>query len=98
VNRPIVLLKVLLSGVPIVKNGDRFWLDESNYFCIEAKKVDIISGQTSSTLLRVNFGDYSLKQFIDWANSFTDDEVFTAVSNRLLAEVAREQKREEHSD
>lgn len=74
----VVLLSLLLNGGSVVKDGIKYVLTRSNWIRQEATSEEIEAGY-----LRVGF-DGELKNFIDWANTFTDDEIALNIANSVL--------------
>jgi hypothetical protein len=76
--KSVIVLKSLLNGVPVRKGTSTYILSEDFKLCLEAEDT---KGNTK--LLVVNLG-IELSDFILWANSFTDEEMFLVVANYSL--------------
>ena len=82
-SKPEILLNILLSGYCIVKDDIKYCLSEDGYLC----QVAIADLSNEEYLLKVNFGEFELKQFIDWAEAFTDEEVSYNLANKTINEL-----------
>ena len=76
-----ILIGYLLKGHIIIKNNIRYVLDKDNNLCEERIRTKEI------VLLKINFGGFNLRNFIDWANSFTDAEIFLICANKVLNDI-----------
>ena len=87
----VILLEILLKGYPVTREGITYWLSEDNYLCQEATKQDTKSGQEGKVLLKIGFGGYELKHFIDWANTFTIEDLAINGANVVLNDLRRKE-------
>ena len=90
-----ILLSGLLKGYPVVKDGCTYVLSEDFYLCQEAEKGRYEKGSFLSegkAYMKVGFGGFSLHEFIDWANSFTEKEMMENGANFGLNEVHHRMK------
>lgn len=85
----IILLDILLKGYPVIKNNDKYWLSKDNYLCMEATKENTTTGKKEKVGLKIGFGGYGLNHFIDWANSFTIEELAINGANVVLNDLKR---------
>jgi len=79
----IILLNMLLKGYPVIKDNITYILSDDYYLCQEAIGRDG-RGNERKVLLKIGLGSHSLKNFIDWANSFTIDELAINGANAVL--------------
>jgi len=91
-HKAAILLKILLKGHYIIKDNVKYLLSEDYSLCQEAVSENTSTKAKVKVLLKVNLG-IELKDFINWANSFTDDEIFTTSANSVLNDI-REGKNE----
>lgn len=91
-SKPIIVLERLLAGNIIKHNERLFQFDANNEFC-ERREVD---DERKYVLLKVNFGDFSLSDFIDWANRIPDETLtilqMNAVLNNHLQDKAKQRR------
>lgn len=85
----IILLNILLKGYSIQKDNITYLLSKDNYLCQEATKEDTKTGKKEKVLLKIGLGHYDLKGFIDWANTFTIEELAINGSNAVLNDLRR---------
>lgn len=86
---PAILLETLLKGYPLIKNNITYYLSEDYYLCQEAIKEDSKTGKKEKVLLKISLGGYKLKQFIDWANTFTIADLAINGANAVLNDLKR---------
>ena len=87
-NKAVVLLKILLKGYPVIKDTKKYLLSDDYYLCQEAISENTITKEKKKILLKVQLG-IGLKEFIDWASSFTDNEIYTNAGNATLNDIKR---------
>lgn len=85
----IILLNILLEGYPIRKNDITYCLSEDNYLCQEATEENTKTENKKKVLLKIGLGHYDLKGFIDWANTFTIEELAINGANAVLNDLRR---------
>ena len=73
-NKSPAILNVLLEGIPIEIQGKQYCLDSEYNFC--EKRGDL--------LLKVNFGDFSIKNYINFIETMSADEFYLAMATRVL--------------
>lgn len=80
-----ILISYLLDGHTIKKDGIKYVLSDDFCLCEEGISENTLSKEKKIVLLKINFGEFSLKSFINWANSFTDEEIlkFEMVLNKI---------------
>ncbi len=87
----IILLGILLRGYPVIKDNITYLLSEDNYLCQEATKECGKTDKKEKVLLKIGFGGSGLKDFIDWANSFTVEELAINGANAVLNDLKRKE-------
>ena len=87
-SKAIILLRGLLEGYVVVKNGNKYRFSDDNYLCQEVISEDTKTGEKKIVLLKISLG-VELKAFIEWANSFTDDEIIINTANFVLNDLQR---------
>ena len=85
-NKPIILLNALLQG-QIIETGNCKYKLVDNGFCQQFNRINTITGKEYKVWLPIQS---RLKNFIIWANTFTDEEVFIISSNVVLNDIKRE--------
>lgn len=84
----IILLNSLLKGYYVIKDNKKYLLDSNYYLCQVTMSEDTLTKVKKETLLKVNLG-IGLKEFIDWTDTFTQDEIFINSANNVLNDVKR---------
>ncbi len=86
----IILLNMLLKGYPVVKDNKTYILSEDYYLCQIAMGRDN-RGKRKEVLLKIGMGSFGLKEFIDWANSFTMAELAINATTTVLNDLKRKE-------
>lgn len=82
-NKPIFVLKQLLDGASVVVDDQEYLFDADNHLCLKVANTP----NNKLVLLKVNFGDVSIAQFIEWANKISDDDLVIAAGNAVLNKI-----------
>lgn len=80
--KAVVILDALLSGSVVEKDDKKYVIIEGD-LCQECTKITQGIAD-EKVFVAVGFGSMTLKEFIDWANSFSSDDVFIVSSNSAL--------------
>ncbi len=79
------LIKFLLDGYPVYKDGAVYRLDQNYDLCIEATSHNPQTDKTESILLKV-LGDPTLAFYVKWAEEMSDEDYFETTSIVVLNE------------
>ena len=85
-NKPIILLKALLQGQIIEAENCKYKL-VNDELCRQFTRVNTITNKEYKTWLPIA---PKIKSFIDWTNSFTNEEAFLISANTALTDINRE--------
>jgi hypothetical protein len=77
----VIVLNVLSEGHRINKDGKVFCLSQAGELC------QVVPTEESEVLLKVNFGDFRLHSFINWCNTFTEEEMVDIAFSSALGEM-----------
>lgn len=84
--KSIILLECLLAGLSVKKGEENYCLSDDYSLCMICEKYrdDKLIGEC---LVKVNFGDFTLQNFINWANTFSLEDITINSANKVLNEI-----------
>lgn len=82
--RVLIVIKALFRGHSIKFRDYIFRLDADFNLC-----AVIHSSSTGEVLVKVNFGDYNLRNYVAWVHELSDSDIDLIVANLALNEVGR---------
>lgn len=80
--KSVIVLAGLLKGQRIKVNDSLYCLDNNNDFCLIGSK-----DKGSEILIKVNFGDFTLRHFIEMCNKIDFAEVFIMGCETVLTDI-----------
>ncbi len=94
-HKAVILLTGLLNGCIFEHDGNTYAMDEGHHLCQKMQKGDYKDGQfvpTEDVWVKISMGGFGLKEFIDWAEKFTDDEIFIITAQWTLTEINKKDR------
>lgn len=81
-----------MMGVEMKKDDHDYRLSKDNYLCEVMDKYEN-NKFIEKILVKVNFGDFGLNNFIKWANTFSDEEMFLMGCSKVLTNINRKKRK-----
>ena len=79
-NKPRIVLKTLMNGLPVEYNGQTYYMSEDYEICMEMDRFrnGEFIGKYYAPI------DTSIGSFIKWTNKFTNDDIALLAANLTL--------------